>query len=81
MGIPEGILCAALEGLERAQARLENATRRIAGSADPGRLVRDRIDLSEEFVALILARNSFVANLRAIEAGDEITRHTLEILG
>lgn len=81
MGIPEGILSAALEGLDRAQARLDNAARRIAVSADPERLLADRIDLSEEFVALILARNSFVANLRAIEADDEVARRTLDILG
>lgn len=81
MGIPEGILPAALEGLRRAEARLEIAARRIAVSADLERRVADRVDLSEEFVVLIQARNSFVANLRAIEAGDEITRHALEILG
>lgn len=81
MGIPESILPAALEGLRGAEARLESAARRVAASADPERAVADQIDLSEEFVALIQARNSFAASLRVIEAGDEMARHTLEMLG
>jgi flagellar hook-associated protein FlgK len=80
VGIPEGILPAALEGLRRAEGRLESAARRIAVSADLERAAADRVDLSEEFVALIQARNAFVANLRAVQAGDELARHTIDLL-
>jgi flagellar hook protein FlgE len=49
-------------------------------SADLERAAADRVDLSEEFVALIQARNAFVANLRAVQAGDELARHTIDLL-
>lgn len=80
MGIPEALLPAALEGLSRAENQLENAARRIAVSADLERAVADRIELSQEFVALIHARNAFVANLRSVRAGDEIARQTIDLL-
>ena len=81
MGGPAQILAAAVEGLGRAEARLERAARRIAQSGDASSGQQDAVSLSEEFVSLIQARHSYMANLRAVEAGDEIERHILDLLG
>ncbi len=71
-----------LEGLQRAQAALQTTAARIARlptgiDQPPG----DVVDISAEAVALLLAKNAYKANLKAIETAGEISSSTLDLLG
>ena len=67
-----------LAGLDRASAAVDRAATRIAASStSPG----DTVDLSAEAVALLEARNSFSANVKVVQAYDEMSRSFLNALG
>ena len=67
-------LPSSLDGLHAAQVRFESAAKRIA--APPS----DTTDLSGDAVALLESKNSFEANLKTLQVGDEMTKSTLNIL-
>lgn len=71
------ITATALEGLERAQRRLDSVTTRIARLPNP----EDQVDLSAEVIALLDARHQFEANLRALEAADRMEESLLDVFG
>jgi hypothetical protein len=72
----------ALGGFQQAVTQMESAAARIArlplaASAPP----EDSVDLAASMVELIQAQRSAEANLAVIRTGDEVTRHTLDVLG
>ncbi|MCC7496755.1 MAG: hypothetical protein IT160_04200 [Bryobacterales bacterium] len=72
----------ALEGMNRAAGMLNNAAAKIARAPlDIQAPETDTLDLSQEMVALLVARQSFKANVKAAEAGDQMTRTLLDELG
>lgn len=76
------IMQAGLEGVRRSEASVERIARRLAElpvtlTGEP----QDVVDLSTEAVALLVAQQSFEANLRAIDTGAELAQSTLDILG
>ncbi|MBI4908056.1 MAG: hypothetical protein HY820_30810 [Acidobacteria bacterium] len=76
------IVQSSMEGLLRAEAAVGRAANRIAGmplslNGEP----EDIVDLSAEAVALMVARNSHSANIKAAEAGQELAKSTLDLLG
>ena len=75
------ILATALEGLNRAQAKVDQAGVRIsqAGIA-PNGSSGDTVDLAQEIVNLTLGKDEYLANLKALEAGNDLTKHTIDIL-
>ena len=75
------ILAVALEGLSRAEAKVDQAAVRIsqAGVASNGSS-GDTVDLTKEIVNLAVAKEEFLANLKALQAGDDLTKHTIDIL-
>ncbi|HEY7388175.1 MAG TPA: flagellar basal body rod C-terminal domain-containing protein [Bryobacteraceae bacterium] len=75
------ILAVALEGLNRAEAKVDQAAVRIsqAGVA-PNGSSGDTVDLTKEIVNLAVAKEDFMANLKALQAGDELSQHTIDIL-
>ncbi|MBK9170579.1 MAG: hypothetical protein IPM24_24385 [Bryobacterales bacterium] len=76
------ILRTGLEGLGRAELMLNRAAERIARLPVMGDAARDdEVVLSDEFVQLIEARNLFSANVKTIQAGDEMRKHLLDELG
>jgi len=75
------IFASALQGLNAAETKLDQTASRIAGggaglSGPPA----DSVDLSTEMVNLLTAKDQFAANLKSIEAGDQMTKHALDIL-
>ena len=68
----------ALGGLQQAQAELERASKQVAAS--PGNPV-DAIALSNEAVALMVAKSQFDANMNALEAAYAMEKTTLESTG
>lgn len=76
------IQASGLEGLRRAEARLEEAGRRLAkpaSLAEPSQA--DSVSLSENAVQILEAVNTYEANLRLIATGNEIDKKTLDLLG
>jgi hypothetical protein len=76
------ILSTPLEGLHGAESKFDRAAARLGkmGQAGPAAPLGDSIDLGTEMVNLAAARNEYEANLRSLEAGEEMTRRTLNIL-
>ena len=75
------ILAVALEGLNRAEAKVDQAAVRIsqAGIA-PNGSSGDAVDMAHEIVNLTVAKDDFLANLKAMQAADDLTKHTIDIL-
>jgi len=59
----------ALDGLHRAEVKLQKAATRIAsfGADSSGGANRDTVDLSAEVIALMSAKSEFSANLKSLE--------------
>ncbi len=75
------IFASALQGLNAAETKLDQTASRLsrAGVAQngPG---PDAVDLSTEMVNLMTAQQEYAANLKSLEAGNQIAKHTLDIL-
>jgi flagellar basal body rod protein FlgC len=72
----------ALQGLSRSLDSFSHAADRIAefpASVDPQH-PQDEVSLSDEMVALMVARNGYQANLNIIRTADEMDRALLNIL-
>ena len=73
----------ALQGLARSEAQLNGVAQKIAQLPvlPFGNGTGDQVDLSAEAVALIQARNSFVANTKMIKVADEMQKMLLDVVG
>ena len=69
---------AALGGMRNAQSALEKTADRIAGGPSQA---PDSVDLSTETVDVLASRNQFQANARVFQAGDQMQKKLLDILG
>lgn len=67
----------AQQGLERAQGKLEATASRVARSSQSA---PQQEDLSTDMVSLSQAHNDFLANVRAIQTGDQMQQKLLDIL-
>lgn len=74
------ILASALEGLNRAESKLEQAAGRISQAGAAAGTSGNSLDLATEMVNLAVAKEEYQANLKALQAGNEVTRHTIDIL-
>jgi flagellar basal body rod protein FlgC len=75
------ILAAALQGLNSAEVKVDQAATRIAQAGNPvNGSSGDTVDLAAEIVNLAAAKIDYQANLKALQAGDEMAKHTLDIL-
>jgi len=75
------ILSTALEGLSRSRERIERTALRLARMPEVLEQPADQVDLSQEMVNLLWARNSYEANLKAIETAEEIDKSLINLLG
>ena len=71
---------AAIDGIHRAEARLEQTAARLAKPRDLEH-GPDEVSLSDEIVALIETKIAVAANVRAIHVADDIQKELLELLG
>lgn len=71
-----------LEGLSRAQAAFDQAADNIARSpsANPQN-PQDQVSVSDEMVALLNSRNDYEANLKSLDAGKELQKKLLDLIG
>ncbi len=70
------ITAIALEGMERAQTRVDATAARLAKVAEP-EAGGDVVDLSEEMVALLAARNDFRLQTKVMQAAQEMENSML----
>jgi flagellar basal body rod protein FlgC len=63
------------QGLQTSEAQFNQVARNIAAPQD------DHVDLSTQAVALIQAKNSFEANIKALQVDDQMTQTLLKIVG
>jgi hypothetical protein len=74
------ITSAALDGIHRAEARLEQTAVRLAKQTDSSSQGPDVVSLSDEVVGLIQARIEVATSVKAIHAYDEVQRALLDLL-
>ena len=81
------ISASALQGMQKAEAQLGTAANKIAqlpnavdGGAT-GAAGGDTVDLSAQMVALLSARDNFMANVEAFKTGDSMQRTLLNMVG
>ncbi|MCS7023998.1 MAG: hypothetical protein NZV14_04315 [Bryobacteraceae bacterium] len=72
---------AGLEGLHRAEAKLQQSAARLAQVTTSPANFQDVVDLSNEAVALLLAETSFKANLESIETAAELDKTIIDLIG
>ena len=80
--IEMSVMPTALEGIRRAEERVQRAAERLARlplSADGAS--EDVVDLSAETVALLEARTAHAANAAVAQTAQELEQHLLDILG
>ncbi len=86
------ILAAALEGLQKAEGKLDQTASRLSNlgaltnsaPAQPTPATpapTDAVDLSTEMLNLITARTEYDVNLKSLQTGEQMVKHTLDILG
>lgn len=73
----------ALQGLELAQLQLEKSASRLAsaGTSSPSGAPVDTVDLSQEAVAMLSAKNQFSANINVLKIADDMQKSAINLLG
>jgi hypothetical protein len=72
----------ALQGLQQAQNQLDTSARRIAsiGSQTPAGASVDTVDLGQEAVSLLSAKNDFAANINVLKIADKMQKNAIDLL-
>ena len=75
------ILATALQGLNSTEAKVDQAAVRIAqAGTSPEGSSGDTVDLAAEVVNLTVGKEEYLANLKALQAANDLTKHTIDIL-
>jgi len=74
------IFASALQGLNAAETKLDQTASRISRAGTETEAAPDAVDLSTEMVNLLTAKQEYAANLKSLQAGNEMAKHTLDIL-
>ena len=72
------LLGISLQGMNQAQGQLEKTAARVAQAPAPQ--AGDSVDLSDQMVSLLTARNDFQANAATEHTANEMTKATLDLL-
>lgn len=72
-----------LQGLNRAQAQVEQAGGRLAsiGATSVNGAPADTADLSDAAVSLLSAKNGFATNIQLLEVADKMQGQAIHLLG
>ena len=71
----------AMQGLQQAQLQLENSAQRIATAGTTDATGVDTVNLSQEAVSMIGAKNQFAANVNVMKIADNMQKNLLNLLG
>ena len=81
MEISGRIQDSALQGLSRAENRIRRVAQSLAAAPLSAEEGGGEVNLAAEMVSLLHAQRSYEASLKIIQAGDEMERHTIDVLG
>jgi hypothetical protein len=72
----------ALQGLQQADAQLQQAATQIAssGAASPNGASLDTVDLSTEMIALISAQNQTAVSLSTLNVANQIQKSLIDVM-
>jgi hypothetical protein len=73
------IAAIALQGLQQADAQLNQAAATIAASASSDSSGSDPVSLSAELVALLSAKNNFAVNLASLKVAESVQKQALDV--
>ena len=73
-------ILAALQGLNSTQAHVDQAAKRIAQADNPDGSSGDTVDLEAETVNLSSAKIAYEVNVKVLQTGDEMAKHTRDII-
>jgi flagellar basal body rod protein FlgG len=75
------VLSTAVEGIDRAQAKVDRAAKRLAQfAAFEDSSPVDTVELSDEIVSLVAAQNAHAANATVVRTAAELESKLLDIL-
>ena len=75
------ILAVALQGLNSAESKLDQTAVRISQATAPQNgSSGGTIDLAQEMVNLTSAKQEYLVSLKALQAGADLAKHTIDIL-
>jgi flagellar hook protein FlgE len=75
------ILAAGLAGLEKAQTSFDQTAGRLSRAGTTGASApQDPADFSAEMLNLLAARAEYEINLKSVQTGDEMLKHTIDLL-
>lgn len=69
-----------LQGLNRAQESFDQAASKVAQPISPSQPQQDTVSLSDAMVSMLQASNDYQANLKSLEAGNQMQKSLLNIL-
>jgi hypothetical protein len=77
-----GIASIALQGMDRAQAHLEQAAKRLAsiGTDSSENIPLDSVEMSQEMLALLASKNDFSMNVATLKIANQIQKQTISLL-
>ena len=75
------ITASAVEGIHRAESRLEYIASKLAVQTEVTGRISDQVSLSEVATAILESRTAVAANVKAFQAGDEMEKRILDLAG
>ena len=69
-----------LQGLSRAQESFDQAASKVAQPIEPSQPQQDEVSLSDAMVSMMQAANDYQANLKSLEAGNQMQKSLLNIM-
>ncbi len=69
-----------LQGLNRAQESFDQAASKVAQPIELNQPQQDTVSLSDAMVSMLQAANDYQANLKSLEAGNQMQKSLLNIL-
>lgn len=69
-----------LQGLSRAQESFDQAASKVAQPIEPSQPQQDEVSLSDAMVSMMQAATDYQANLKSLEAGNQMQKSLLNIL-
>jgi len=70
----------AVEGIHRAESRVQSVAERVARPTTPSGAISDQIDLSEVAVKLMQSKNEVAIDVKLIQTADQMGKAILDIL-
>jgi len=76
------VLSSALQGLSQAQNQFEQSAARLTRSttASPGSMAADTVDLSQEAVSLLAAKNQFAVGVDLLKTAENMQKSLINLL-